>query len=143
VGRVEPVMSIETVPLSPYHSKQVLKWVLEFMFVAYLCHTTFDLFKKIRAHKSEQQPSPASNFETTSMSWKTAVYGLFVSSNEPVSKIVDLVNVSIGVAICILWANLVFDADTWSGYHRDIIHIEHLVEGIIHNMVSILTCECY
>mmetsp|Transcript_56874 Transcript_56874/g.106822 ORF Transcript_56874/g.106822 Transcript_56874/m.106822 type:complete len:727 (-) Transcript_56874:173-2353(-) len=159
VGRVEPAMSIETVPLSPYHSRRVLKWVLEFIFVVYLCRTTFSIFKRIRAHKTERQTSSESQFEKTSMSLKTSVYGLFASSDEPVSNVVDLVTVSIGVTICIVWANLVFamnaaetalktlhrpegevayddnDADVWSVYHHDIAHIEHLVEEIIHNMV--------
>mmetsp|Transcript_28856 Transcript_28856/g.48749 ORF Transcript_28856/g.48749 Transcript_28856/m.48749 type:complete len:683 (+) Transcript_28856:288-2336(+) len=168
VGLVEPVMSIETVPLSPYHSTRILKWVLEFIFVAYLCHTMFDIFKRVRAHKSERETSSAPHFETMRKSWKTSVYGLFASCNkEPLSNTIDLATVSIGVAICILWANLVFamneaetslkklhrpegevahddnDADVWSLYHHDIVHIEHLVEEIIHNMVLTRTCSFF
>ena len=162
VGYLNPSMSIETAPLSPYFAQRYFKVSLEFLFMCVLVHLIYTEYREVKARKSRRKAlsiwAGKGGIKAKS-TWKQALVEHFWSGDDPLSNIVDVATIVLGFGICIEWFVLTqhmdkaetalqhlhrpdgvvqyddTDHDAWSDYHYEIEHIEHLVGIVMDDMV--------
>jgi hypothetical protein len=166
VGSVEATVSSETIPLSPYFANTEMKFVMEIIFVAIFLKLAFKEFKEIRSRKVRLKAlaiwakGHGNKSSQTKNLWVRALHEHYISGDEPISNVIDLLQVGFSIVLCIIWFFFVRDAlhaehalvnlhrpsgivnyddnslDDWSIYHRAVAHVEILIGTAIHDMVS-------
>jgi len=158
---VNPEIRIETVTISPYFAMQAVKLCLEALFVVILAYLLFTEFKEIRARKVQKKALFlwAGGSKSMSPTWRHAIVEHFWSGDDPMSNVVDLSTIGLGIWICCTWIQVTIamaaaenalkhlhrpegdvayddtDHDIWSVYHHEVIHAEHAIEIVIEGMV--------
>jgi hypothetical protein len=166
---VEPIVSSETIPVNPYFVNTIFKFAMEFLFMVIVVKLAYKEYKEIRARKSRlkvliiwSKGHGNSKAQSIKNLWVMAIHEHFISGDEPISNLIDLLQFGFSLSLCIVWLLFVRDAlnaesalidlhrpsgivnyddnslDDWSIYHRAVDHVENLVRTAINRMVRIV-----
>ena len=147
MGYVEPYADIETLPLSPYFH---LGWMKIMFEVFYVMIILYMLGTEMREVYDQRRFIKGKKNRT----WKNALIKHYWTDEGSSGNCIDLVNVGIGIALCVEWLELVRhlriieikmqdlhrpsgevsyddnDADVWSHYHHQIAEIEEVCDTL-------------
>jgi hypothetical protein len=166
VGSVEPIVSSQTIPLSSFVKNKIFKFVMEFIFVTIFMNIAFKEISEIRARKVRlkflaiwTKGHKILNTQRRVNVWIHALHEHYISGDEPISNLIDLLQEGFSLTLCIVWVLFVYhalDAEhalvllhrtseivnyddqslaDWPGYHRAVDHVEILIATAIHDMV--------
>jgi len=158
-GSVKPSIKVETVTISPYFAKQAFKLTLEVLFIGVLVYLLHTECHEIYVRKMELTNS-AEWAESHLSTWYHAVIEHFWSGHEPLGNAVDVTAIGIGIALCVIWLQVVFamadvehslkhlhrpegdvayddtDHDVWSVYHHEVAYTETKIINLLSMMVN-------
>jgi hypothetical protein len=142
-----------------------MKFVMEVLFVAIFMKLSIKEFKEIRSRKFRLVvlsiwTKGHESLRTKGNFWMRAIREHYVNGDEPISNLIDLLQVLFSISLCVVWLHFIREVacaeralvglhrpvgvvnyddnslDEWSIYHRNVDYVDSSVQTAIYDMVN-------